>query len=251
MHTFLDTAARTDTRSVCANALRWALGLVVGLWAAAGLAQAQNPSLSALAQKWAQAAAEQAAPSGAPLRLEVLVGQADTRLKLAPCAKVEPYLPTGARLWGRSRVGLRCVDGPMRWNITLPVEVKAFGPAWLVRGNVAAGAVLDESDLVQGEADWARASQAVLFEPSAWLGQVATRPLATGLVLREGMVRPAQVFAAGAQVRVVAKGPGFEVASVAHALSAGVVGQTARVRMDNGRIASGTVVDARTVLLAI
>jgi len=28
-------------------------------------------------------------------------------------------------------------------------------------------------------------------------------------------------------------------------------GQTARVRMDNGRIASGTVLDARTVLLAI
>jgi flagella basal body P-ring formation protein FlgA len=70
-------------------------------------------------------------------------------------------------------------------------------------------------------------------------------------VLREGMVRPAQVFSAGAQVRVVAQGPGFEVTSLAQALSAGVVGQTARVRMDNGRIASGTVVDARTVLLAI
>jgi flagella basal body P-ring formation protein FlgA len=61
------------------------------------------------------------------------------------------------------------------------------------------------------------------------------------------MVRAAQVFQAGAQVRVVALGVGFEISGDALALSAGMVGQTARVRMDNGRVASGTVLDARTV----
>jgi flagella basal body P-ring formation protein FlgA len=251
MRTFQQTTNRFITDRPCALVRRWAAGLFVGVGLLAGIAQAQAPSLSAVAQKWAEAAAQQAAPHGVALRIEVAVGQVDPRLKLAPCAQVEPYLPVGGRLWGRSRVGLRCVDGVTRWNVTLPVEVKAFGPAWVVRGQVPAGAVLGESDLVQAEADWAQASQAVLAEPSGWLGQVATRPLGTGAVLREGMVRPAQVFSAGAQVRVVAQGPGFEVTSLAQALSAGVVGQTARVRMDNGRIASGTVVDARTVLLAI
>ena len=66
-------------------------------------------------------------------------------------------------------------------------------------------------------------------------------------VLRQGMVRPTQVFLAGSQVRVVAEGPGFQVSGDAQALSAGVVGQVARVRMENGRIASGMVLDARTV----
>jgi flagellar basal body P-ring formation protein FlgA len=46
---------------------------------------------------------------------------------------------------------------------------------------------------------------------------------------------------------VVAQGPGFQVASDGQAVSAGVVGQIARVRMDNGRVMSGTVLDTRTV----
>jgi flagella basal body P-ring formation protein FlgA len=65
------------------------------------------------------------------------------------------------------------------------------------------------------------------------------------------MVRPAQVFQAGAQVRVLAGGVGFQITADGQALSAGVVGQLTRVRMDNGRVMSGTVLDARTVKLDI
>ncbi|RYF68765.1 MAG: flagellar biosynthesis protein FlgA, partial [Comamonadaceae bacterium] len=60
-----------------------------------------------------------------------------------------------------------------------------------------------------------------------------------------------QVFAAGAQVRVVAQGPGFEVTSDAQAMTPGVVGQTVRLRMDNGRITTGVVQDVRTVRLSM
>ena len=58
-------------------------------------------------------------------------------------------------------------------------------------------------------------------------------------------------FQAGAQVRVVAQGAGFQIASDGQALSAGVVGQPARVRMDNGRVMTGVVLDNRTVKLEI
>jgi flagella basal body P-ring formation protein FlgA len=60
------------------------------------------------------------------------------------------------------------------------------------------------------------------------LGLLATRPLSTGQVLRQDMVKAAQVFSSGAQVRVVARGPGFEIATSAQALSAGVVGPKLR-----------------------
>jgi flagella basal body P-ring formation protein FlgA len=56
---------------------------------------------------------------------------------------------------------------------------------------------------------------------------------------------------AGAQVRLVAQGPGFQVSSDAQALTAGVVGQMARVRLDNGRVTSGMVLDARTVKIEL
>ena len=44
-----------------------------------------------------------------PWRVEVTLGQLDPRLKLAPCDKVKAYLPENAQLWGKTRVGLRCV----------------------------------------------------------------------------------------------------------------------------------------------
>ncbi|MEY8879139.1 MAG: flagellar biosynthesis protein FlgA, partial [Leptothrix sp. (in: b-proteobacteria)] len=61
--------------------------------------------------------------SAAP-RVEVSTGQLDPRLHLAPCQKIEPYVPAGQRLWGRTRVGLRCTAGPVRWNVYLPVTVQ-------------------------------------------------------------------------------------------------------------------------------
>jgi flagella basal body P-ring formation protein FlgA len=248
MHS-LSTVKRQPSR-------RLALALCAAAWllgAGAARAQSQEPDYAALAQKWARSASATPAgdPSAPPLRLEVSVGALDSRLHLAPCGNVEAYMPPGARLWGRSRIGLRCVDGMSKWNVSLPVTVKAFGQAWVVRGQVMAGSPVNQGDVVLAEVDWAEDTSPVLYDPSLWLGQTAARNLSTGQVLRQGLVRPTQVFPAGTQVRVVAEGPGFAVSSDAQALSAGVVGQLTRVRMDNGRIASGLVMDARTVRIAL
>ncbi|MEO7107205.1 MAG: flagellar basal body P-ring formation chaperone FlgA, partial [Rhodoferax sp.] len=166
---------------------------------------------------------------------------------LAPCGNVEPYLPPGSKLWGRTRVGLRCIDGISRWNVSLPVTVNAYGNAWVIKDFVASGAVIAESDVVEEEVNWAEESSPVIRDKKLWVGQIATRQLSTGQTLRQNMVRPAQVFQAGAPIRVVAQGPGFQISSDAQALTAGVIGQVARVKMENGRISSGTVLDIKTV----
>lgn len=228
------------------------LAVVLPMASAVVRAQSAEPDYAAMALKWARSAAVAAQPDpSARLRLEVTVGALDSRLKLAPCGNVEPYVPPGSRLWGHGRVGLRCVDGMAKWNVSIPVTVKAFGNAWVVRGQIMGGNPVAQADVVQAEVDWAEDTSPVLLDATLWLGQTATRALSTGQVLRQGMVRPTQVFQAGTQVRVVAEGTGFQVSSDAQALSAGVVGQLARVRMDNGRIASGMVLDARTVKIEL
>ena len=213
------------------------------------LAQEQGAAeLQAMAQRWVTDAVWKAQKLEAKsLRMEAVVGALDSRVKLAGCTNVEAYVPPGARLWGRSRVGMRCVDGISRWNVTLPVTVKAMGEAWVVKTHVAAGANVTESDITMGEVDWAEDTSPIVTDRAMWLGQTASRVLSTGQALRQNMVRPAQVFQAGAPVKIVAQGPGFQISSEAQALSAGVIGQQARVRMDNGRITTGTVLDMRTV----
>lgn len=234
--------------------LRWirgAMALALGL---AAVAQAQTPpgvdaQMAALydnAQVWLN---QRVADMGSlPLRMEIEVGELDHRLKLAACERVEPYLPPGTQLWGKTRLGLRCAQGVSKWNVFLPITIKAFGPAWVIKGQVAAGTSLTPGDALQvEEVDWADSRSPVVARQDDWVGQSATRQLSTGQVVRQDMLRAAQVFQSGALVRVLARGVGFEIATSGQAISGGVMGQSARVRMDNGRILSGLVIDRQTV----
>jgi flagellar basal body P-ring formation protein FlgA len=232
------------------------LFMFMALSSESGIAQTQvaGPEAGMLesTQRWVdQAVASTRAAGPTALKTEVVLGNLDSRLRLAPCNRVEPFLPAGNRLWGRTRMGLRCTDGVAKWSVFLPVTVKAIGTAWVVKGEVAVGSVLKPEDVTEAEVDWAEDNAAVVIDPALWVGQVATRTLVAGQVLRQGMFKPAQVFQVGAQVRVVAQGVGFQILSDGQALTAGVVGQSARVKMDNGRIATGVVLDTRTVKIEI
>jgi flagella basal body P-ring formation protein FlgA len=229
----------------------YSLGVAIMLLCASRAYAQVEADMQAMGQRWLESTVAQApvdtSGGGASLRMEVSVGALDTRLRLAPCAKVEPYIPVGTRLWGKSRIGLRCLDGATRWNVFLPVTVKAFGPAWIAKTNVNAGAVLTMADAMASEVDWADDVSPVVAQPEQWVGQIATRSWGAGQTIRQSMLKPAQVFQAGTQIRVLAQGTGFQVSSDGQAMTPGVVGQVARVRMEGGRVMSGMVLDARTV----
>ena len=226
-------------RRAAVSALAWSLGSMV--WAQ------DAGALSRITQAWIDNSLRTGAAAELPLRMEVEVGELDPRLRLAACARVEPYLPAGSRLWGRTRLGLRCAEGETRWNVFLPVTVKAFGPAWVLIGNVPTGTVLSAADAVQAEVDWAAEHTSVLADPALWVGLVAARPLQGGQTLRQAMLRAPTIFQAGAQVRVSAQGSGYAVSAGGQAMNAGSVGQTVRVRMDNGKVVSGIVNENGTV----
>ena len=223
------------------------------LWPAQATTAPAEGGLEQMAHDYLQPALAQAIGSeaGVALRPEVVMGRLDSRLRLAPCAAIEPYLPPGTRLWGRSRIGLRCVDGTTRWNVFLPVTVKAWGPAWVLTRSVTAGTPLTQEDAEMAEIDWAEQKASVLANPALWVGQEAAYTLLPGQALRQHMVRPAQAFAAGSQVRVTQSGTGFQIAVTGQALTAGQIGQTTRVRLASGRVVTGLVRDGQTVELAL
>ena len=82
-------------------------------------------------------------------RVEIVVGELDGRLRLAPCAQAEPYLLNNAPLWGRTRIGVRCVQGTARWNVFLPLTVKVFGTALVAARPLPAGSVIVAADLAR------------------------------------------------------------------------------------------------------
>lgn len=198
-------------------------------------------------QQVALASSQQALPGVS--RVDIEVGRLDPRLRLAPCARVEPYLPTGTRLWGKARIGLRCAQGPTPWNVYLPITVKVFGPAWVAATTLAAGAQLGPADLVQGEVDWAAENAAVVTDPAQAIGRVLQRRLVAGQGVRSADLRPKQWFSAGEVVKLVAIGPGFTITGSGEALSHGIEGQPVRVRTDGGKVIVGQAAGDRRVEL--
>jgi flagella basal body P-ring formation protein FlgA len=180
-------------------------------------------------------------------RVEVEPGRLDPRLRLAPCDRIDVTLPAGARAWGRTRVALRCVEGPTPWNVYLPVTVRVFAPAWVATQPLPAGTVLRAEHLHSAEIDWAAERMAPLADPQPALGRALARPLAAGQPLRQGDLTQRQWFAAGDKVQVLARGPGFTVTGEAQALAAGQEGQPVRVRTDTGQVLSGTAVGPNRV----
>jgi len=187
---------------------------------------------------------------GAP-RVEVLVGQLDPRLRLAPCQRIEPYLPDGTRPWGKSRIGLRCTQGSVKWNVYLPITVKVYGRALVAANAVAAGSVIGAADVALAEVDLAEDSAAPLVDAELVVGRTAARALKAGQSLRAGYLKPRQYFAAGELVTVLAQGAGFSVASEAQALTNGIEGQLARVRTESGRVLTGQPTGERRLELGM
>jgi len=185
------------------------------------------------------------------VRVQVRVGQLDPRLRLAPCSAVQPYLPSGTRLWGASRIGLRCTDGSARWNVFLPIHVDVFGPALVANAPLAAGRVLAADDLRSAEVNLAAAAAAPLTRSELAIGRALARPLAAGDALHAGDLRARQWFAAGDSVRLVAAGSGWHISGEGQALAPGVEGQTVRVRTESGRVVSGVAVADRLVEVAL
>jgi flagella basal body P-ring formation protein FlgA len=243
----------------------WALALAVAGAARAAPAPADPPaSPSALSLPAAQddvppdlaqqvrALLDRSLPLPAEeARLEVQVGRLDPRLRLAPCRRIEPYLPTGTALWGRTRIGLRCVEGEKLWNVSLPVVVRVFAPALVVHSALPAGTTLEARHLQRAETDLAAHASAALTDPAQVIGRVLVRPLPAGGPLRQADLRQRQWFAVGDSVQVVARGAGFVVMGEGQALSAGVEGQLAKVRTEGGRVLSAMPVGERRVEVSL
>lgn len=232
-----------------AAAIAW--GLVAALFVvcamparAADTPRGVDAALAQQVRELARAASRTAVPG---TRVEIELGELDARLRLAPCQQVEPYLPPGVRLWGKARIGLRCLQGPTRWNVYLPVTVQVFAPALVATRALAAGSVIEAADLAVSETDVAADPSPALREPAIAAGRTLARPLAAGESLRQRDLRVRQWFAAGETVKVRARGQGYSVVGEALAMSPGIEGQSVRLRTDSGRVLSGQAVAEREV----
>ncbi len=245
--------------AAAASSLLWAglCALAAGVTPAQAQSVAVNPGLQAQVEGLLK---QQAVPEGAsvdaasrkqPWRVEVALGQLDPRLKLAPCDKVRAYMPEGMRMWGKTRVGLRCEQGPVKWNVFWPVTVKVWGQALVAAHALRPGNPIAETDLRLAEVDLAEKTAPAVLRAADIVGRSVVRGIEAGQSLRQDDVKARRWFAAGDPVRLTVRGEGFQMAAQGMALTPGDEGQCARVRTDSGRVVCGNPVGERLVELSL
>jgi len=183
--------------------------------------------------------------TGLPGRVEISIGNLDPRLNLAPCARVEPFVPPGVRLIGRAMLGLRCLDAA-NWVAYLPVDIKVWGPALVAGAAFSVNQSPTEADVRLEEVELSREPGA-LTQPAQLADKMLVRGVAPGQVLRQEYFRQRPLLNPGDLVTLVYRGSGFTVSTEGRALSPAVAGQTVRVQTPSGKTLSGTAQSGRLV----
>lgn len=189
---------------------------------------------------------KQVAAQGTATRFDVQVGRPDVRSVPAPCARTEFFVPAGARLWGRSALGLRCTDGAT-WTVMVPVTVTAWGPALVAAAPMTAGTVVTAGDVREEEIELTREGNGLVRETQQLQGRTLVRPVNAGQPLKVDMLRATHVLQAGDPVRLKITGAGFAISASGVALAAAGEGQGLRVRTDFGRVLTGIAREGRIV----
>ncbi|MEA3131833.1 MAG: flagellar basal body P-ring formation protein FlgA, partial [Paraburkholderia sp.] len=183
--------------------------------------------------------------AGLPGKVEITVAPAFPR-GLAACTTLEPFMPSGARLWGRMTVGVRCA-GERPWTIYLQARISLRATYYLAARAMAPGEVLTAADLVARDGDLTGLPEAIVTDPSQAVGSVSLVRVAGGMPLRRDMLKSASAVSIGQTVRVVAAGAGFAISAEGSAMNNASPGQQVRVKTANGQIISGIVKDGSTV----
>lgn len=183
----------------------------------------------------------------------VQVGAPDARLKLAACATLQAALPPGARRSGKTLVVVRCLEG-RAWQVFLPAELHVEAPVWASAHALAAGHILDASDLTEKSVDVGAEDgdmRPLTVATGVAIGQTLGRPLPEGVVLHATDLRDLSRVAPGDAVNVVYSGIGFNVSGEGKSIGAASPGQSIQVRMEGGSVVTGVLMDNHVVEIRI
>jgi len=174
-------------------------------------------------------------PSGT---VQVEVGQIDSRITLPKCPHLEPFVPPGGRLWGKTSIGVRC-EGEFAWTIYVPAEVRVMANVLHIAKPVARDHAIGFDDLTLQLVNLTQIPEGILTEHSQVVGKIAAINLIAGQPVRQNMLRAPYIILRGQNVKLMAIGRGFSVSSEGHALTDASEGQVVQVRNSAGRIISG------------
>ena len=167
------------------------------------------------------------------------VDKIDKHLNLPKCPELEPFVPTGGRLWGKTSIGVRCDNQFATWTIYVQAEISVMTNVLHVARPVSIGQTLAYEDIAPQHVNLTQMPEGIFTDAAQVIGKVATTNLTAGQPLRPQMLRAPYVVLRGQKVSLVIQGRGFSISSEGQALTDAAEGQVIQVRNKSGRIING------------
>ncbi len=218
-------------------ACRCSLLVVLGAYALGAVAEGTKQDLNEIRASVKHYLSQES--TGLPGEVTVEVGNLDTRLNLAACTTLEPFLPAGSHLWGKTTVGVRC-SAPQTWVIYVSGSVKIWGSYYVSAKSISQGQTISDSDISAVRGDLTTMASGIVTEASQAINHTSTMSIAAGLPLRQDSLRLQQAVLQGQVIRLVSAGNGFKVSTDAQALANASEGQIVKVKTGSGQVLSGT-----------
>lgn len=209
------------------------LWFALALAVVAGPARAETDPLLDVAERHLRLQTQ-----GLPGKVTITLGSLDPRTKLPPCTAHEAYTPAGARLMGKTHVGVRCL-GPNVWNVLVPVHIRVSCSYVTTAKPLGAGQVVQPDDLLILEGDLGNLPTGIVTDPARAVGKTLRNSLGAGQPLRSDQLLAPLVIRQGQTVRLVSRGAGFAVSGEGKAVNNAAEGQVAQIRMPSGQVVSG------------
>jgi len=175
---------------------------------------------------------------GLPGQVTVAVGAVDPRMNLAACPDPQAFFMPGARAWGKTTVGVRCV-APAAWTIYIQATVTVVGDYIASAAPLAQGQAIEAGQLVTLKGDLTTLPAGIATDMGQVIGRSTNISLPPGTPLRLDTLRSKPVVQSGQLVRLVSSGNGFSVSAEARAMSTAGDGQVVQVKTSGGQQITG------------
>ena len=184
--------------------------------------------------------------SGLPGQASFTINPVEGSAGRAPCPSLDISMAPGARSIGRTTVLVRC-RADNAWAIYVPVHIRVLSEYVVTTRPLSQGQLISEADLSRQSGDLGDLPNGVLLDPALAIGRVAAMPIPTGKPVLSELLRQPPVIQSGQTVKVISRGPGFEVTNEGRALTAAAEGKVVQVRLNSGQVVSGLAKAGGTV----
>ena len=163
----------------------------------------------------------------------ITVGKLDARLALDQCqTPLSAFLPAGARLYGKTTVGVRC-DGHKPWTVYVPAKIVSIGKYLVAKRSLARGRILVAEDVEYAQQDTSTLPRNHIADIGNVIGMALKHQLSPGRTVTANMLTRPDAIKKGQQVTIYSRSSGLLVSSVGIAMANAAEG--ARVKVKNPR----------------